>query len=254
VNLPDSAILSNLCVSGATVPDHRFERAYIACRMAENRVYTDAEVGRLPECSSFHPHYEEWLMRRLSLKKISAYLQQKKRPLQILEIGCGNGWLCHQLSQISRCRVTGLDINFTEIQQAARVFNNCRKVNFVYGDIRSGIVQERQYDIILFAASIQYFRSLDGILETCLQQLKPKGEIHIIDSHFYRAGQAALAEQRSLEYYAALGFPQMAEHYFHHSMADLAQFNHSLLYNPAAWLNRLSRNKLAFPWIRIRKD
>ena len=222
--------------------------------MAEHRVYTDAEVSRLPECSGFHPHHEEWAMRELSAKKLLAYLQQKKSPLQILEVGCGNGWLCHQLSQLSRSRVTGLDVNFTELQQAARVFNNCRKLKFVYGDLRSGILDERQYDIILFAASIQYFKSLDGILELCLQHLKPAGEIHIIDSHFYPAGKTMQARQRSLEYYAALGFPEMSEHYFHHSIKELAQFNHSVLYNPSSWINRFSKHRLPFPWIRICKD
>jgi ubiquinone/menaquinone biosynthesis C-methylase UbiE len=62
----------------------------------------------------------------------------------------------HRLSSISR-KITGLDINFTEIQQAARVFNGCQKIKFVYGDLRSGILYGRQFDIIVFAASIQYF-------------------------------------------------------------------------------------------------
>lgn len=254
MNLPDSAILQNLYVPGLCVPDPAFEKSYIACRASEQRVYTDGEVALLPKCAAFHPHYEEWVNRALSSKKLLYYLQQKKKALRILEVGCGNGWFCHQLSHLSRSQVTGVDINFTELQQAARVFNGCRKLKFVYGDIRSGILNDKQYDIILFAATIQYFPAVDAILELCLQHLRPGGEIHIIDSHFYAASQCDAAGKRTTEYYGMIGHPEMSRYYHHHLLTALASFNHSLLYNPASFINRLTRSRRPFPWIKICKD
>jgi ubiquinone/menaquinone biosynthesis C-methylase UbiE len=254
MQLPDSAILNNLYVPGFTRPDHAFEKKYIACRSKENRIYTDEEVAQLPDCSPSHPHYQEWLLRKTVLKKLFNYLEQKNRPLSILEIGCGNGWLTHRLTAISRSRVTGIDINFTELQQAARVFNNIHKAKFVYGDIRSGILDDRQFDIILFPASIQYFKSLDGILELCLHHLNPCGEIHIMDTPFYPPKEAEAARKRTENYYRLLGMPEMTDYYFHHSLHELAQFRHSILYDPFSFINRFIPNHTPFHWIRIVKD
>lgn len=255
MTLTDSSILNNLLIPGLLMPDNEFEKNYIACRSREKRIYTDEEVKQLPSCDRHHPHYGEWLLRKSSANNLVRYLQKKEKQLTILEIGCGNGWLCNTLSSLSRSRVTGMDINFTELQQAARVFNDCRKLKFIYGDIRRGALDEKRFDVIVFAASIQYFPDSDAILELCFQHLLPKGEIHIIDSCFYRsAAEALLARQRTEAYYSALGFPEMADHYFHHELSLLAPFNRTVLYNPSGWKNKLLRNPNPFHWIRIKND
>ncbi|WP_431210720.1 methyltransferase domain-containing protein [Puia sp. P3] len=65
-----------------------------------------------------------------------------------------------------------MDINFTELQQAARVFSNDPNLRFIHGDIDSGSLGERQFDCIVFAASIQYFPSLKKVLFKTLSCLK----------------------------------------------------------------------------------
>ncbi len=252
--LPDSAILNNLYIPGIAMPDPRFEKSYITCRNKENRVYSDEEVSRLPDCGVSHPHYQEWQVRKASFTKLYSYLEQKKQPLNILEIGCGNGWLCHRLSAISRSRITGVDINFTELQQAARVFNGLHKIKFMFGDIRAGILEDRKYDIILFAASIQYFKSIDEILELSLQHLQPNAEIHITDTRFYSSTEAEAARIRTETYYASLGMPDMSGHYFHHTLRSVFPFNYKVLYDPASFMNRVLHRSLPFHWIRITKD
>lgn len=254
MQLRDSSILDNLHIPGITLPGNVFEKRYIGCRSKEKRMYTDEEVMRLPDCPTSHPHYSEWNLRRRSFEKLHKYLAGQKKPLNILEIGCGNGWLSHRLSSIPRSRITGLDINFTEIQQAARVFNGCQKIKFIYGDIRSGILYGREFDIIVFAASIQYFPALDEILELCLEHIAPTGEIHITDSRFYTDKSIPAARERSYDHFRSLGFPEMADHYFHHKFSDLDQFNYKVLFDPASIINRLRPNALPFPWINIKKD
>jgi 2-polyprenyl-3-methyl-5-hydroxy-6-metoxy-1,4-benzoquinol methylase len=254
MQLPDSAILYNLHVPGVSRPDAVFEKKYIQCRVREQRVYADEQVSSLPDCIVSHPHYQEWQLRKHSSEKLVRYLSQQKKALQVLEIGCGNGWLSHRLSQIPRSRVTGLDVNFTELQQAARVFNNCARLKFVYGNIDTGIPKGRQYDVIVFAASLQYFRSIGGILDDCMQYLAPEGEIHIIDTNFYRRQTLAAARERTMLYYASLGLPEMADHYFHHPIEALGQFHHKILHDPSSWRNKFSRHKHPFHWILIKKE
>jgi ubiquinone/menaquinone biosynthesis C-methylase UbiE len=230
-----------------------FEKLYIQLREKEGRVYTNEEVATLPEIAEAHPHYSEWQLRKQSCQKLISYLQKKQQPLKILEIGCGNGWLSHQLAAIPRNKVIGTDINFAELQQAANVFHDTPNLHFIYSNIESGVFEEGHFDIIVFAASIQYFPSLNEITRQSLKLLKPKGEIHIIDSHFYPLSELSAAKQRSLLYFEPAGFPEMANWYFHHSLDDLEQYNYSMLYDPDSLFTRFLRNKNPFPWIRIQQ-
>jgi len=230
-----------------------FEKLYMQLREKEGRVYSDKEVVTLPDLYETHPHYSEWRMRKQSCQKLISYLHKQQTPLKILEVGCGNGWLAHQLADVPGSKVIGTDINFTELQQAAKVFKELPNLHFIYTDIESGLFEERQFDIIVFAASIQYFSSLNKIIGESMRLLKPNGEIHIIDSHFYSLTELNAAKQRSLLYYQSAGFPELADWYFHHSFDELRQFDYSTLYDPQSVFNRFLQNKNPFPWIRIQQ-
>jgi ubiquinone/menaquinone biosynthesis C-methylase UbiE len=254
MDLPDSSILTNIHVPGLTTPaDILFEKKYILTRSLENRLYTDEELMKLPEVPDGHSHAKEWQIRKHSGRRLLRHLAAKNRNLDILEIGCGNGWLSHQLAEIPGTEVTGLDINFTELQQAARIFNGDPNLHFIHGDVRSGIMEDRRFDCVVFAASIQYFPYLKKILHFTLSLLKHGGELHIIDSHFYRPGEIAGAKRRTIAYYSSLGYPEMADFYFHHCSSDLRSFHFDLLYNPSGVRNRLLGRKDPFPWIRVKK-
>ena len=229
-----------------------FETLYIRLRQQEGRIYTDEELAQLPVIASAHPHYKEWRVRKNSSQKLIGHLQKRNKPLDILEIGCGNGWLSHRLSSIPGSKVIGTDINFTEIQQAARVFQNTSNLHFMYAYIQPGVFKEKKFDTIVFAASIQYFASLGETIKNALRLLKPAGEIHIIDSNFYPLSELNEAKQRSALYYGTAGFPEMADCYFHHSIGDLKHFNYSILYDPKHLFNKFSKNKNPFYWICIK--
>ena len=162
--LPDFNIPNTIYVPVDAQPDKDFEKNYVAARTLERRIYTDEETARLPLIDQDNPHYVEWTIRKRSCQKLLHYLESKKNILSILEVGCGNGWLSHELSRIPGSKIIGLDINLTELQQAARVFNQGSKLKFVYGNILSGILNDLTFDVIVFAASIQYFQSLPEIL------------------------------------------------------------------------------------------
>ncbi|HET6253996.1 MAG TPA: class I SAM-dependent methyltransferase [Puia sp.] len=251
--LPDSSILTNIQVQGhCRLREILFEKKYIVIRSLENRLCTDEELSKLPEISIEHPHYGEWEMRKRSAIRLIRYLSGRKRSLDILDVGCGNGWLTHHLAEIPGTRVTGVDINFTELQQAARVFSNDPNLRFIHGDIRSGILEDRQFDCIVYAASIEYFPSLKKIVHFCLSCLKPGGEIHILDTPLYRSEQIERARRQSQAYFASFGYPEMADYYYHHNIFDLRSFHHDLLHNPHSVRSRLMRTGNPNPWIRIK--
>jgi ubiquinone/menaquinone biosynthesis C-methylase UbiE len=230
---------------------NQFEETYLALRRKEGRIYSDEEVRWLPSVDTSHPYFAEWRIRKRSCEKLVGYLRSKKQSLKILEVGCGNGWLCYQLSKIEHCKVTGIDINKTELKQAQRIFGRLDNLEFLAAEIADEKIQHRKFDIIIFAASIQYFPSLEEIISSCLQMLSVNGEIHILDSHFYSDSGSATARNRSEEYFHSMGFSQMTQHYFHHEAQQLKKYNFKILYNPSRMRRIFGIDKNPFPWICI---
>jgi 2-polyprenyl-3-methyl-5-hydroxy-6-metoxy-1,4-benzoquinol methylase len=229
-----------------------FVKQYIAARAKEERIYSNEEVALLPDVPSSHKYYKEWQIRKASAKRLINYLKQKNKALEILEVGCGNGWLSAAMSKINGSVVTGIDINEPEIQQAKETFKAIPNVNYRAHDVESHLLKKKSFDIIVFAASLQYFSSLFDVLKQALSLLSKDGEVHIIDTHFYQAVEIEAARKRTEEYYTLLGFPGLSNNYFHHSLVDLEPFNYKVLFNPFALVNRLIAQKHPFYWIRIK--
>lgn len=231
---------------------NNFEKLYIAIRKKEQRIYTNEEVALLPDIAPHHIHYSEWQIRKRSSQKLINYLRKKNKPVKIAEIGCGNGWLSAKLADIENATVTGLDINLTELQQAFEIFDHKSNLGFIYGDIND--LTSCTFDIIVFAASIQYFPSLIQILIAAKSFLKTAGEIHILDTPFYEKDELEYAIERTKKYYSRLGHPEMSGHYFHHSINELKAFEYELLSEENFIINKLLSIKVPFPWIRIIKN
>jgi ubiquinone/menaquinone biosynthesis C-methylase UbiE len=226
-----------------------FGDLYIDVRYKEKRVLSDGQVMFLPEIEANHIHFKEWQTRKRSAQRLMDYLREKSKPLNILEIGCGNGWLSSKLLTIKNSKVTGLDINEPEIMQAKRVFQK-DNLEFICGSFESRMFLNERFDVILFAASIQYFPSIKNILDGAFSCLNKNGEIHIMDTNFYTPNEVTNAAQRTKEYYAMLGYPEMAAHYFHHSINDLQPFNYKILFNPKRLINKIGK-KDPFYWVVI---
>lgn len=232
--------------------ENEFEKLYIPLRKKEGRLYSDREITKLPEIATSHSHYKEWEIRKNSCNNLLNYIKKNGHVCDILEVGCGNGWLTAKLSSTTTGTVTGIDINRVELEQAKKVFRRKHNLNFISGDIRAGILAERKFDLIVFAASIQYFKSLKEIVKTALQHLTLQGEIHILDSSFYTPKEISPAEERTKKYFFELGFPEMSRFYFHHSRHELESFNYEILYDPRSWVNKLLLRKNPFYWIVIK--
>ena len=251
-----------------------FESVYYQVREQEERLYSDEIVQQLPWIDPKHRWSQEWRIRQYSCRLLTHYLKKKfqqdgwfrdssssnTEPPLVLEVGCGNGWLAHQLSQLSRIGVYGLDIHQYELQQATRIFGNKKNLTFIYGNLFENILPLLSFDIIILGSAIQYFPKMDLLLNRLLQLLKPQGEIHIFDSPVYSTEQIPLAQQRSLAYYQSIGHSALANYYFHHSYSGLTPFHPDFLYNPDSWGSRLKRKLFPFvgfspfPWIRFIKE
>ena len=114
---------------------------------------------------------------------------------------------------------------------------------------------DRPFDTIVLASVIQYFPDLPNLLQALRGLLRPGGEIHLVDSPLYPLDAVPAARERTQAYYTSLGFPEMANHYYHHPEDALVGLPARWLYLPGNLSARLSRwrgrDASPFPWIVI---
>jgi protein-L-isoaspartate O-methyltransferase len=175
----------------------------------------------LPFISRQHPRHKEWLQRQQSCRRLVRYLALQKKSVNILEVGCGNGWLASQLSTIPGSRVIGLDPDYLELTQAARVFRRQPNLKFIYGDPHTGILQGLHFDIIVVAGLAELAMSPGKIIDILLEFLAAGGEIHLLDTRMQR-------------------------------LHELVKFPHRYLYNPRSVWNRIFHKNDPHPWICVK--
>ena len=240
--------------TGDKASNQAFEEQYIHIRQKEQRLYDNKTLLQLPVVSPDDPHYSEWKIRSASALKLKKYLSRHQQSFNIAEIGCGNGWLSNLLASVNGIHVTGIDINETELKQAAAAFKNTPNLKFEYGDIRTGVLCNKKFDHIIFAASIQYFPSLKEIIRYSIEQLTGTGEIHILDSPLYTTAQRDDARARTIIYFDTQEASVMSNYYYHHTWNDLVGLHYKLLYKPSLFQHYILQNKNPFPWISIPKQ
>lgn len=226
------------------------EAQYLAVREKEGWLFDDATLRRLPRLPEGHPQHKTGLWRRRSLARLLARLRQKG-AIQLLDAGCGNGWMSHQLASQLDATVWATDVNRSELEQGARVFVHPR-LQFLFVDIQEDTLPAGQFDVVLFAGSFQYFSDAKAALSSARRLLAPQGEIHLIDTNFYpdensrRQARAATAQ-----YYARLDLPGMTAYYHHHLLSEVGGEN----LNARLWPRFLQKIKWLspFPWIRLMK-
>lgn len=233
-----------------------FEKAYIKIRDLEKRVYPDDLVKQLPHTPTSHRYHHEWNKRKKATLRVLSYLKQQQPDL-VLDLGCGNGWFTHQVATASGGQVLGADINKTELEQAARLFesNHC---HFAYVDVFQANWPAEYFDQVIINSCIQYFADIPHLINQLFGLLKTDGVLHIIDSPIYQSSEVEGARERSQKYYESNGVGQMIKSYHHHSWKDFDAFPIQIKYRPDTLINKLKRkidpNESPFPWIIITKE
>ncbi len=225
-----------------------FQKNYHEVREKEKRVLSIAEILKLPYVEPTSTDYSLWKTRRHNINRFLKYLSEKKKPLQILDVGCGNGFFTN-LMHTQGHSVMGLDVNLVELNQAAEAFE-ASKITWVYADIFSDDLPEKKFDMITLCSAFHYFENPTQLLRRCKELLHPDGEIHLIDSPFYRETEIEMAKKRSMNYFRSIGNENMHRYYHHNSYKVFDGFDIIFKYKPNKFRRRIFKDS-PFPWILI---
>ena len=208
------------------------EALYIKTRTAEERVISNELLRQLPYPPADSRYIDEWRVRAKSFERFIKYLRKKhhNRQLNILDVGCGNGWMTNKLYCVGH-KVTGLDLNLTELKQAEEVFGVSDGLKWVYADVlNNSDIPGAPFDIIILSASCQYFKNIPRLTQRLSLLLRDNGELHLLDSIFYKPGNIQSAKDRSQAYYTKLGVPEMSDYYFHHTETEMRKAGYKKQY------------------------
>ncbi len=183
----------------------RFAIDYAAHRQAEGRGYAGDALFALPYLKT-GPLARQWAVRARSYEALMSRVIRPEiaragRPLTVLDLGAGNGWLSYRIA-LEGCLTTALDIRDDAIDGlgAGRAF-----VERARGRMATRVaafeeipLPEASVDVAVFNASLHYATDLAAVLAEAARVTRPDGSLAILDSPFYRReadGRAMVAEK-----------------------------------------------------------
>lgn len=197
----------------------RFRESYGAHRAAEGRgAGGTAELLALPYLHT-GPQAAQWRIRSRTYdafvaRVLTPLARELGRPLRILDLGAGNGWLSYRMTMLGH-DATAVDVRDDSVDglgAAAGYDPHLPKpfrryvASFDALPVRGGA-----HDLAVFNASLHYALDLGATLREAVRAVGPGGRIAVLDSPFYRRaadGEAMVAEKRR---HAAERFGERAE-------------------------------------------
>lgn len=186
-----------------TVRTAEFFREYARHREAEGRGYSGAELRALPEIRT-GPLARQWSVRARSY---SAFVRRVVKPmglpLDVLDLGAGNGWLCHRLAKLGH-RTVALDIRDDSVDGLGAAAQLLDDVPQLFQRVSASFDElpfiAQRFDVTVFNASLHYAADLSRALFEAARVTRSGGVIAILDSPFYEReedGEAMVAEKRA---------------------------------------------------------
>jgi SAM-dependent methyltransferase len=165
------------------------------------RSRTPAYYRALPAVDPHNPLAENWRVRESSFNHLyrSILPSFDHYPLSILDLGAGNGWLCHRLSALGhRCAAVDWLADGEDGLGAHKHYPvqfSCFQADFDRLPFAPW-----QFDLVIFNASLHYSPDIIATLRNTAEMLSPGGGLAIMDSPTFRAddnGRRMVAEMEA---------------------------------------------------------
>jgi len=145
-------------------------------------------------------HFERTVLREI--EKAAA------RPLRILDLGAGNGWMTNQLRQRGHHAVA-LDIFTDQLDGLGALRHYALPIDGVAAEFNVLPFRDESIDLAIFNSSLHYSSDYRKTIHSVKRCLRPDGQLVIIDSPVYAAadhGEQMRSERRTV-FERRYGFP-----------------------------------------------
>ena len=183
----------------------RFGEAYARVREIEGRGSGgEAELFALPYLSS-GPMARQWGVRARTFDAFTSRVlapleRQRGRPLRVLDLGAGNGWLSARLTRRGHAAVA-VDLRTDAIDGLGAAAPFRRTLPRMFARVAASFAGlpfgGGRFDLALFDASLHYAEDLHATLAEAVRTVAAGGRVAILDSPFYE--RAALGEEMAAE-------------------------------------------------------
>jgi ubiquinone/menaquinone biosynthesis C-methylase UbiE len=183
---------------------HTFLQQYATIRHAEGRGSEDPEYYRaLPYRDLSGKNSDQWKIRACSYRCFeNSVLQPEarrlRRPLRVLDLGAGNGWLSHRLA-VQGHDAVALDIFTDRLDGLGAIRHYNPGLPGVAAEFDSLPFCAGSFDLIVFNSSLHYSSDYRKTLTEAQRCLKATGLLIVIDSPVYEAprhGEQMRAERQ----------------------------------------------------------
>jgi SAM-dependent methyltransferase len=190
----------------AEPPHRRWARAYARLRRTEGRgAGGEAELLALPYLTT-GPLAGQWVIRARTFdafrkRVVLPLAKERARPLAVLDLGAGNGWLCARLARDGhRCIALDLRLDDADGLAAGAAFR--RHLPRMFGRVSATFealpFSAGLFDLVTFDASLHLAEDLRKALAEAARATATGGSVAILDSPFYArsASGEAMAEEK----------------------------------------------------------
>lgn len=194
----------------------RFRRAYGAHRATEGRDYSGADLLALPYLTS-GPLARQWSVRARTFDAFMSHVvgpaaRSRARPLRVLDLGAGNGWLSHRLAGKGHtCLAVDIRDDAVDGLGVAQCFPPGAMFQTLLASFDALPLPPDYADIAVFNAALHYATDLEATLAEAIRVVQPGGAIVILDTPFYAHEEAGFAMVSEKHTRARANFGHRAE-------------------------------------------
>jgi SAM-dependent methyltransferase len=179
----------------------QFCSEYARHRAAEGRGLTGDALRSLPYLRRGR-FAAQWAVRARSYEAF-VHNVLTPAPLDIIDLGAGNGWLCNRLAQMGH-RTVALDMRQDDVDGLGAAAQFLRETPALFECVAGSFdvlpFPAARFDIAVFNASLHYATDLSRVLAEAARVTRPGGTLVIMDSPFYalsQDGEAMVAQKQA---------------------------------------------------------
>lgn len=195
----------------------RFIEEYETIRRSEGRGSPDAGYYRALPFKDLSGNFsKDWAIRARSfqvlVKKLLTPIQAHlRRPLKVLDLGAGNGWLSNRLAAQGD-RVVAVDLLVNELDGLGAFKYYEHQFTLIQAEFNHLPVMDNFADVAVFNASFHYSENYEETLQETFRAVDKDGVVVIMDTPVYRrrASGEQMVAVREAAFEAEHGFPSNA--------------------------------------------